>query len=415
MTLLGNFSPSISAIRSNAKSYDVIGENIANSRTPGYKAGSTRFAEQIAGKSDGARGSFGGVKPILQRFIDQAGQVSSSNGPLDIAIQGKGFFVTNADISGGDEFQFTRSGQFGLTMLDTSGTEETYITDISGQFVFGWPADSDGASFTTGSGVESLVAMQIDETANVYEPDATTTALYDANLAADAATGSTFASKIGVFDEAGNENAMKLTFTKAGTNTWDLDIEVANSDLTTGVVPTTALTFDASGNLTSDTTTDITPTFTDPDGGSSTITLDISGLTQYAGNNTVRRITRNGNVEGSLQSISFNQDGIISGNFSNGESKSLYKLPVTVVTSPNLMDLRTHTHYALSTKSGDAELYEADATDQGSFIPGSLEESTTSMELEFSRLIENQHAYSSNVRAFTVAEEMTRTATNLKQ
>ena len=161
MTLLGNFSPSISAIRSNAKSYDVIGENIANSRTPGYKAASTRFAEQIAGKSDGARGSFGGVKPVLQRFIDQAGQVSSSNGPLDIAIQGKGFFVTNADISGGDEFQFTRSGQFGLTMLDTSGTEETYITDVSGQFVFGWPADSDGASFTTGTGLESLVAMQM--------------------------------------------------------------------------------------------------------------------------------------------------------------------------------------------------------------------------------------------------------------
>ena len=79
------------------------------------------------------------------------------------------------------------------------------------------------------------------------------------------------------------------------------------------------------------------------------------------------------------------------------------------------MDLRTHTHYALSTNSGDAELYEADATDQGSFIPGSLEESTTSMEREFTRLIENQHAYSSNVRAFTVAEEMTRTATNLKQ
>ena len=93
MTLIGNFSPSISAIRSNAQSYDIIGENIANSRTPGYKAASTRFAEQIAGKNDGARGSFGGVKPVVQRFIDQAGSVSTSNGPLDLAIQGKGFFA----------------------------------------------------------------------------------------------------------------------------------------------------------------------------------------------------------------------------------------------------------------------------------------------------------------------------------
>ena len=415
MTLIGNFSPSISAIRSNAKSYDVIGENIANSRTPGYKAASTRFAEQIAGKNDGARGSFGGVKPVVQRFIDQAGSVSITNGPLDVAIQGKGFFVTNADESGGEEFQFTRSGQFGYTVLDTSGTEETYITDISGQFVFGWPADSDGTSFTTGTGIESLVAIQIDEDASVYEPDATTVASYDANLSADVANGTSYTSKIGIFDEAGNENAMKLTFTKSGINAWDFDIEVANSDLTTGVVPTMALTFDASGNLTSDTSTDVTPTFTEPDSGSTTVTLDISNLTQYAGNNIVRRITRNGNVEGSLQTLTFNRDGILSGNFSNGESKNLYKLPVTVVTSPNLMDLRTHSHFALSAGSGDVELYEADNTDQGAFVPGSLEDSTTSMELEFSRLIENQHAYSSNVRAFTVAEEMSRTATNLKQ
>ena len=83
--------------------------------------------------------------------------------------------------------------------------------------------------------------------------------------------------------------------------------------------------------------------------------------------------------------------------------------------SPNLMSLRTNTHYALSNESEALTLFEADLTDQGGFIPNSQENSTTSIELEFARMIQNQQSYTSNVRAYTVAEEMIRPTTNLKQ
>lgn len=250
MTTFSNFTQPTSALRSNSLAFNVIGDNIANSTTPGYKAADTRFREQIIETDSGAIASYSGVKPLIQHFVDRQGIVVNTNRTLDLAISGKGFFVTNEANDASGEFQFTRGGQFGITVVDPGPTETAFISDAGGQFVYGWPADGTGG-FTTGTGTGSLVAMQIDQNANTFAAVATTTADIDANISADAAVGTSFSCSIGVFDAAGNENLMTLTFTKTGINAWDLDIEIANSDLTTGIFPTTALTFDASGNLTS--------------------------------------------------------------------------------------------------------------------------------------------------------------------
>jgi len=414
MTTFSIFTQPTSALRANSLSFNVIGDNISNAVTPGYKAADTRFREQVIETDAGSFASFGGIKPNIQHFVDKQGLIEATNRTLDVAINGKGFFVTNAASDASGEFQFTRAGQFDLTVLDPGATETAFITDSGGNFVFGWPSDGLGG-FNTGTGVSSLVPIQIDPTANTLAATPTTIADLNAVLPADAAVGFSTSTGVGVFDDAGNENLMTLTFTKTGVNAWDLDIEVTNSDLTTGVFPTTALTFSAAGALTSASTVTVAPTYTLPGGGAGSIALDIAGLDQFAGTFSVLSTSRDGNVAGQLQSLSVDEDGVISGNFTNGESRGLYKLPLATVVSPNLLSLRANTHYALSNAAGELTLFEADLTGQGGFVPNALESSTTSIEVEFAKMIQNQQSYSSNVRAYTVAEEMIRTATNLKQ
>ncbi len=82
--------------------------------------------------------------------------------------------------------------------------------------------------------------------------------------------------------------------------------------------------------------------------------------------------------------------------------------------SANLLEPIDGTHFALTEAAGDLALYDAAETGIGAFVPGALEQSTTDISNEFSKLILTQQSYSTNVRAFTVAEEMTRVAYELK-
>jgi flagellar hook protein FlgE len=409
------FTQPTSALRATGLNYNVIGDNIANSVTPGYKAAETRFSDRITELDAGVFGSFNGTTPVVQQFIDKQGLIQNTNRLLDLAIDGKGFFVTNEDVDGGAEMQLTRAGQFEVAIVD-SGTanERAFLTDGNGGFVFGWPADGNGG-FSTGTDVGSLEAIQIDASATSLDPTPTSAASLDAVLPADAGVGDDFDTAIALFDNVGETHLMTMTFTKTGLNAWDMDVIVADSDLTAGVFPTQALTFDASGNLTSTSSVTVAPTFTTAGGGSISVVLDISELNEFAANFTVIDQSSDGNSTGNFSSLSIDQDGVISGVFDNGETRGLYKLPLATVVSANKLSLRSNTHYAVSANSGDITLLEADQTAQGRFIPSALESSTTQLEFEFARMIQNQQMHSSNVRAYTVAEEMVRTAVNLKQ
>ena len=121
-----------------------------------------------------------GIKPSIQNFVDKQGIIESTNRTLDVAIDGSGFFVTNSASDGSGDFQFTRAGQFDLTVLDPGATETTFITDSGGNFVFGWPSDGLGG-FSTGTGVTSLGPMQVDPSANTLAATETTIVDIDAN------------------------------------------------------------------------------------------------------------------------------------------------------------------------------------------------------------------------------------------
>jgi flagellar hook protein FlgE len=411
MTFVNLFSSSTSALRANSAAFKVISDNIANTVTPGYKAADTRFNEVLTATASGIYESYGGTRANVQNFIEKQGILEQTQRPFDLGINGRGFFVSNTAVDESGQYQLGRAGQLiGTTVLNGS-TEEVYLTDATGGFILGWPADSNGV-FATGTTVSSLQPVRIDTASAQFDPVATTAGTFEAVLPADEPAGTVRTGSLPVIDAEGAEHTLSLQFTKSATPyTWDLVASASDGTVTSG--GTATLTFDATGALVSPTSQSIGITFAGT-GGATTVDLDLSDTRELGAEFTILGYSQNGIPAGELQSLSFDEDGVLSGTFSNGQTRPLYKLPLAVVRSADRLEPIDGTHFALTDEAGELTLFDAALTDMGSFVPGTLEQSTTDLSTEFSKLILTQQSYSTAVRAYTVADEMTRVAYQLK-
>jgi len=410
MTFINLFAPSTSALYSNSTAFKTIADNIANSTTAGYKAADTRFSELITPTASRTTDVYGGASASIQNFIDKQGIIAPTQRTFDVALAGRGFLVSNTAVDGSGEYQLGRSGNFVTTVVDPS-TGESYLTDTTGNFILGWAADSTG-TISTGTDVSSLVPIRIDPGAAQYDPVATTAGSYSAILPADAAAGTTVSDAMPVIDANGAAHSLTLTFTKAATPyTWDLAISVDNGTVSSG--GTATLNFDVDGTLLSPTSQAVGLTFSGT-GGSTSVALDLSDTRELAGAFTTIDYSQNGIEAGDLVSYSFDQDGVLYGTFSNGQTRALYQLAVGIVPSPDRLETVDGTHFRLTDAAGSLSLVDASATDMVSFVTSALEQSTTDISTEFNKMIITQQSYSTAARAYTVADEMARTATELK-
>jgi len=411
MTFSTMFAAPIAAIRSQSQAFQVISENIANSVTPGFKAADTRFSEVLTQTVGDDFPSLGGIRPTITHFVNKQGLLEQTGNDLNVAINGNGFFVSNTEQDGSGEYQLSRAGDFSVTSVLNGGTEEAYLIDTTGNFVLGWPA-SPGGTFAATDSVASLEAIRVDPASTQFDPVATTAAAIQAVLPANAPTGTVRSTSIPVIDNLGVAHSVDLQFTKnAAANTWDLAVTSPTGTVTGGAAAT--LNFDPAGILITPTSQPIGLDF--GAGGATTVAVDMTGINEFGGNFTVINTTQNGIEAGTLQSVSFDEDGILQGLFSNGQTRALYKLPLATVPNPNELALRSGTHFALSDGAGDLRLFEADLTNFGSFSPGALEQSTTDIATEFNKMIITQQSYSTAVQAYTAIEEMAQVATQLKQ
>ena len=411
MTFVNLFASSTAALRSNAVAFQTIGDNIANSVTPGYKAADTRFQEVLSATAAGVNESYGGNRAVVQNFIDKQGLIEATQRPFDIAINGRGFLVSNTEVDGSGQYQLGRAGQFVVTTVPNGATEEGYLTDSTGAFVFGWEADADG-NIAGGTTIDSLTAIRVDRDSAIFDPVATTAGSFDAILPADEPAGTVRTGSMPVIDVEGTEHSLFLQFTKSATpRTWDLVASVSDGTVTSG--GTATLTFDATGALVSPASQTIGMTFSGS-GGATSVALDISAMRELGTEFTTLDFSQNGIPEGTLQSFSFDEDGVLSGLFSNGQTRALYKLPVAIVPSANRLEPIDGTHFALTDAAGDIELFDAADTAMASFVPSALEQSTTDISTEFNKMILTQQSYNTAVRAYTVAEEMMQVATQMK-
>ena len=414
--MLTSFSTALSALSAHATAIDVVGNNLANLNTPGFKANIVSFHDLVTQSLGAGLGEtqvgFGVGTPVTLRQFSQ-GAIQSTGAPLDAGIQGDGFFIVTA-ASGAT--QYTRGGNF---QVDTSGN----LTTATGERVQGW---------TQKLGVLDTNAPVSDITLPVgalKAPIATTTTSVDLNLNASATGGpppDVFSTAVEVFDSLGNSHVITFKFTKTTTaNQWDYSLSFPDSDLTAPATPVTGTaTFDSSGKLTSPLPTDPAPVLTAAGLADGAADLNITWnlfdglsprITQYAQPSASAALAQNGSPAANLVRVGIADGGKILAQYSNGQQVVVGQMAMAVVRNPQSLIAAGNSNYQLSARSALPSIGLPGTGGRGLVLGGSVEASTVDIAREFTNLIVFQRGYQANTRVVTTVDELSQDTINLKR
>ena len=423
MSLQGIFNTAVQAMNSQAQFLSNISTNIANVNTTAYKRQDTHFETLLNHITPPAKNFFT-VNTFDFRQVDNQGQITTTGRAFDMALNGRGFMVTNSATDGSSRWQYTRDGaMFGKSIdlgVDTDGNgvndSGTLMTTANGNYVYGWAADENGEISETNT-LSSLTPIMFNNN-SVVPSKATTNIKLQGNLSLDSSKG---LQTVGLpfVDQAGATRTLSVGFTRNtdGTPGFTLQmssIDSANNPVTVDFDPPN-VSFDGLGNLIEPAGGQISALINDYS-GAQYVTLDLSKMTQLgeSGDLTVQNIDQDGYLEGRLNNTYFNDQGVLIGSYSNGEVRNLYKLPVATFDANNNLDAKPGNIFEQTRDAGDLDLKglqkNAGATQ---FVVGALEASNVDLADQFSKMIIAQRAYSSSAKVVQTADEMTQAARDL--
>ena len=400
--MLSSLYSGVSGINAAGYTMSVLGNNIANSTTVGFKGGYTSFAD-ILSQSLGGAGGGGqigrGVNLADVGTLFTQGSFENTSNGTDLAIEGAGFFMV-ADDTG---TYYTRAGQF---IMDAEG----YLVNPSGFRLQGYSADETGTLLTT---IGDLNVAQISS-APLETENFRIVANLDGSLQEND-PGSIYSTTITVYDSIGSPIPLTLTFTKtANPGEWDWAASVP-ANIGTVSAGAGTLQFNTEGLLTSpaaDPTIDITPL---TGGAAFTVNWNIidtttglpSGdITGYASANDTYGLFQDGYAPGTVESVSIEQDGQIVGLFTNGQTRTIGQVLVADFVSPWGLTKMGKSLFAESMGSGQPTIGEAGTGGRGSIASNALEQSNVDMASEFVRMITTQRAYQANARVISTSDEL---------
>ena len=404
-----SFSTALSALSAHATAVDVVGNNLANLNTPGFKGNVVSFHDLVTQSLGAGLGEtqvgFGVGRPVTIRQFSQ-GAIQTSNGPLDAAIQGDGFLVVK-DISG--KTLYTRGGNL---QVDKAGN----LLTSTGERILGW-TEQNGVLNTNGPISEITVPV-----GTVKPPTATKSFSFDMNLNAAAKTGDTFSSSIEVFDSLGTSHVVNVTFTKNATaNVWDYAMSSGDpGDTTTPVTGT--LTFNENGVLTDPPADGTMPeiTFTIPGANDLNVSWQLYNsttprITQFAQTTAVSANSQDGNPAAQLIRVAIGDGGALLAQFSNGQQTKVGQLAMASIRNPESMVAVGNNNYQLSARSALPAIGVPNSGGRGSILGGALESSTVDIAREFTQLIVLQRGYQANAKVVTAVDELSQETINLKR
>ncbi len=409
-----SFSTALSALGAHATAVDVVGNNLANLNTPGFKASAVSFADLVTQSLGAGLGEtqvgFGVGRPTTLRQFSQ-GAIQSSNGPLDAAIQGDGFLVVQN--SAGNQL-YTRGGNL---IVDKSGN----LLTAKSHRVLGWSAGADGSVNTNGP-----VGNIVIPVGSLRAPTASTGFNFDINLNAAASAGERFSTSIEVFDSLGVSHIVTANFTRSTTaNQWDYAISVPDADVNSPITPVTgSLTFNTLGILTTPTATDAPPeiAITGLVSGAADMTLrwslyngDIPRLTQYAQPSAVSANSQNGNPAAQLIRVGLADGGQVLAQYSNGQQVVVGQLAMASIRNPESLVAVGDNNFQLSARSALPAIGRPGTGGRGTILGGAVESSTVDIAREFTNLIVLQRGYQANTRVITTVDEISQETINLKR
>ncbi len=400
------FSQAVSGLNAAATNLDVIGNNIANSATYGFKSGSASFADMFAGSKVGL-----GVKVagITQDFSD--GTTTNTGRGLDVAISQNGFF--RMVDSNGSVF-YSRNGQFKLD-------ENRNLVNMQGMQVTGYPAAGTPPTVQTGANPQ---AITIPNTLMAAKSTTTATQQINLNSTDSAPTVTTFdptnpdtynkKGTVTVFDSQGNAHNMNVYFVKSSTaNTWSVYTQDSSVSGSTATLAST-LVFDANGSLTSGTTANIT---TGTINGATPATFSLSFLNsmqQNTGANNIVATTQNGYKPGDLVSYQINDDGTVVGNYSNEQTQVLGQIVLANFANNEGLKSEGDNVWSATSSSGVALLGTAGTGNFGKLTNGALEASNVDLSKELVNMIVAQRNYQSNAQTIKTQDQILNTLVNLR-
>ena len=430
MSIYSSMYVGMSGMRANEGAIGVIGDNIANVNTIGFKGSRAVFADVLSQTVLGSAGLTQAGQGValagIQRMVSQGALLGTGNS-ADMAVAGDGYFMV-ADPGSQQRF-YTRNGQFSV---DSQG----YLQTVNGLRLLGYPADA------SGNIAARLGELQIDE---VHSPPVPTTSVdLTMNLNANddvIASGfdptnltgsSNFTTSVTVYDSLGNAHEVELYFTHTAPGEWSWNALVNDSELDGGDPAATTQTVMSSGTLSfnDDGVLDLESPSISPvtfDGAASqevvfdfgnaisTDSGDGGGTTQFASQSAVSDIDSNGYAAGELSAFEVGDDGIITGRFTNGQLLSLGQLALANFSAPDKLEALGGNLFAESQLSGQPAVGAPGSGGRGTIYGGTLEQSTVDLTQEFTQLILAQRGFQASSRTVTTADEMLAEVVNLKR
>ncbi|KVU13710.1 flagellar hook protein FlgE [Burkholderia ubonensis] len=410
------YQQGLSGLSGASNALDVIGNNIANANTVGFKSSTAQFADMYANSVATSVNTQIGIGTRISSVQQSFGQgtINTTNNALDVAINGNGFF----QMSNNGVITYSRDGTF---QRDKNG----FIVDSQGRNLMGYNATAGGVINTA-----ATVPLQAP-TANLA-PTATTKITGQFNLNSQDAVPATtpfsatdsssynYSTSIQVYDTLGGAQQVDMYFVKSATaGQWEAYAGVK------GQTPTDlgTVVFNTSGQIAS--TTPVAPVtgttgkfqFTIPaTGGSATpqpLTLDLTGTTQYGGKDGVNNLAQDGYASGTLTTFTIGADGKLTGNYSNGQTQTLGLIALANFNNPNGLTNLGGNQYAESSASGVPQISAPGSTNHGVLQGSALENSNVDLTAQLVNLITAQRNYQANAQTIKTQQAVDQAVINL--
>lgn len=454
----------VSGLQNHQVRMDVIGNNISNINTTGFKKGRVNFQDMLSQSMSGASrptNELGGVNPKQVGLgmsiasidtIHTQGSMQSTGVTTDLAVQGNGFFV----MKGGAKDYFTRAGAFGI---DEAGT---LVNPSNGMRVQGWMAETiDGQSYiNTASDVGDL-----EIPVGGKDPAAATSQVYLAcnldkrlevipeGVGEGVIRENTWTIDKDIYDNFGNIHRMRVSFTKLeGTeNSWAANVNVdpeneagVNTIAEVGAenngdnafvvnfnnLGTLQSVTDAQGDLLDQGDLQVQVTFdvlgaTPGEGGvpeRQTFNLNlgeagsvVNTVTQFAETSSTKAFKQNGYGMGYLENFKIDQSGVITGVYSNGTNRTLGQLALATFTNQSGLEKAGETTFVVTNNSGDPNIGPTGVAGKGKIIAGALEMSNVDLAEQFTDMIVTQRGFQANSKTITTSDTMLQELLSLKR
>jgi flagellar hook protein FlgE len=448
----------VSGLKNHQVRMDVLGNNIANVNTNGFKKGRVTFQDMLSQTLAGAarpETEKGGVNPqqvglgMMVASIDTIhtnGSLQTTGKNTDLAIMGEGFFINKK----GDETFYTRAGNFnidrdGLLVNPANGYKVQGWQSVlggGGEYMINTSASIGDLTIPIGSKDPARATRNIDFKCNLNS--LTPIIAPSAELSPDFEFRNTHSAEALVYDSYGEAHKMTVRFTRQGVNIWRAQFDIASASNITTNAPGPRqndtnilyLTFNRNGTIASvgNDQPEASPVdlvegmelnanvfFRLPDGSDNTIQLNfgtaglVDGVTQFDQKSTTKSVFQDGYGMGYMQAFNIDDSGAITGVYTNGQKRLIGQVALATFTNPGGLEKVGSNNYVESNNSGSARISAALTEDKGSIRSGSLEMSNVDLSEEFTDMIVTQRGFQANSRTIQTTDQMLQEVLTLKR